>query len=82
MREMKNVNKILVRKPERKRTLGRPRCRWEDNISVTFKEIACEDMDWVHHAQDRVQWWDFVNALMNHKRQGIFLTSCEIVSYS
>jgi hypothetical protein len=29
---MKNAYKILVRKPEVKRPLRRPRQRWEDNI--------------------------------------------------
>jgi hypothetical protein len=32
MEEKKNVYKILVRKPEGKRLLGRPRYRWEDSI--------------------------------------------------
>jgi hypothetical protein len=29
------------------------------------KEIACEDADWIQLAQDRVQWQDFVNTVMN-----------------
>jgi len=36
--EMRNAYKILVRKPERKRTLGRPRRRWEDNIRRDITE--------------------------------------------
>jgi hypothetical protein len=32
--EMRNMNKILVRKPEGKSPLGRPRCRWKDNIKI------------------------------------------------
>jgi len=32
MIEIKNSNKILIRKPEGKRTLGRPECKWEGNI--------------------------------------------------
>jgi hypothetical protein len=31
---MRNASKILVRKPERKRPLGRHRYRWEDNIKI------------------------------------------------
>jgi hypothetical protein len=30
--EMRNAYNILVGKPEGKNPLGRPRCRWEDNI--------------------------------------------------
>jgi hypothetical protein len=37
--EMKNLYKILVRKPEGKRLTGRPRRRWEDNIKMDLKEI-------------------------------------------
>jgi hypothetical protein len=29
--------RVLVGKPEEKRPLGRPRCRWEDNVQVDFK---------------------------------------------
>jgi hypothetical protein len=32
MGEMIGVNKVFVGKPERKKLLGRPRLRWEDNI--------------------------------------------------
>jgi hypothetical protein len=31
---------------QRKTLLGRPRCRWEDNITVDLKEIGWEDVDW------------------------------------
>ena len=32
---------VLVRKPEGKRPLERPRRRWEDNINVDFQEVGC-----------------------------------------
>jgi len=32
------VYRILVGKPERKRPLGRHRCRWEDNIKMDIQE--------------------------------------------
>jgi hypothetical protein len=32
--EMRNSYKILVGQPEGKRSYGRPRCRWEDNIRM------------------------------------------------
>jgi hypothetical protein len=38
MGKMINMNKILVRKPERKRLNRRSRCRWEDNINMDLEE--------------------------------------------
>jgi hypothetical protein len=37
--------KLLVRKPEGKRTLGRPRCTWEDNNAMDIKETGWLGMD-------------------------------------
>jgi hypothetical protein len=39
---MRNAYKILVGKSEGRRPLGRPRCRWEDNIRLDFREIGWE----------------------------------------
>jgi hypothetical protein len=44
---------ILVRKHEKKITLGKPRCRWESNIKIDIKEIECSGMNL---SQDRNQW--------------------------
>jgi len=55
MRNMKNVYKILVRKPDGKRQLGRPRCRWEDNITMNVREIGWKVVDWIQLAEDRDQ---------------------------
>jgi hypothetical protein len=52
MAETKNAYKILVRRLTRKRSLGTPKCRWEDNIKMDLKEIGCQGMDWIHLAQD------------------------------
>jgi hypothetical protein len=41
MRAMRNAYKILVGNPEGTRLLGRPRCRWEDNIKMDHGEIRC-----------------------------------------
>jgi hypothetical protein len=39
-----NARKILVGKPKRKRPLGRPRRRWEDNIKINLREIGWGDV--------------------------------------
>jgi hypothetical protein len=54
MGEMRNVYNILVRKPEGKRPIGRPRCRWKGNIRMNLREIGWEGMDRMHLAQDRI----------------------------
>ena len=43
--ESRGVYRVLVRIPVRKRPLGRPRCRWEDNIKMDLQEIGCGVMD-------------------------------------
>jgi hypothetical protein len=53
MEETRNLYKILVRKLEGKRPLGRPRRRWENNIRMDPREIGWEVVDWIHLAQDR-----------------------------
>jgi hypothetical protein len=58
MGETRNAYRILVGKPEGKRPLGRPRCRWEDNIKI-------DGMDWIKLAQDKDQSRARVNTVMN-----------------
>jgi hypothetical protein len=53
--EKRNGYRILVGKPERKRPLGRPRRRWEDNISMDLSEIGWGGVDWIDLVQDRDQ---------------------------
>jgi 3-oxoacyl-ACP reductase-like protein len=45
--EKRDVYMVLVGKSERKRPLGRPRCRWEDNIKMDLQEAGCGGMDWI-----------------------------------
>jgi hypothetical protein len=40
MGEGRNVYRVLVGKPEKKRTLGRPRRRWKDGIKMDLREIG------------------------------------------
>ena len=37
----------LVGKPGRKRPLGRPRRRWDDNIKMNLQEVECVGIDWI-----------------------------------
>jgi hypothetical protein len=39
----KCVYRTLVWKSHGKKLLGRPRHRWQDNISIYFTEVMCED---------------------------------------
>ena len=64
VRDRKGMCRVLVRKPERKRPLGRPRRRCED-IKMDLQEVGCEGMDWINVAQDRDSWWALMNAIMN-----------------
>jgi hypothetical protein len=56
---------VIGRKPEGRRTLGRPRCRWIDNIKVGLLKIGFFVVDWIGLAQDRYRWRALVNAVMN-----------------
>jgi hypothetical protein len=46
MGEKRNAHKILVGKQEGKRLIGRPRCRWEDNLKMDLI------LDWIDMVQD------------------------------
>ena len=65
MEEGRVVHKVLVGKPERKRPLGRPRRRWEDNIKVDLEEVGRDCGDWMELAQDRDSWRALVSTVMN-----------------
>jgi hypothetical protein len=67
MGEGRGVHRVLVRKPEGKRPLGRPRRRWEDNIKMDLPEVGCGGMDWIDLAQNTDRWLAFVSAVMNFR---------------
>jgi hypothetical protein len=61
--EERDIYRVLVGKPERKRTLGYPRHRWEDNIKMNLQEMGCGGMNWIDLAHDRIMWRNHVNFL-------------------
>jgi hypothetical protein len=65
MGEKRNVYRLLVGKPEGKRPLGRPRCRWMDNIKMDLLDIGLSFVDWIGLAQDRYRLRALVNSVMN-----------------
>jgi hypothetical protein len=65
MGEGRNLYRVLVRKPEGRRPLGRPRRIWEDGIKMDLRESGWGGVEWIHLAQDRDRWRAVVNAVMN-----------------
>jgi hypothetical protein len=59
------MNILLAGKPEGKRPLGRPRCRWVDNIMMDLGEVGWRDVDWISLAKDRNRWRAVVNSILN-----------------
>jgi hypothetical protein len=45
--------------------LGRPRCRWEDNIRMDLQDTGCGGMDWIEVTRDKDRWRALVNAVIN-----------------
>jgi hypothetical protein len=65
MGEKGNAYRLMVGKPEGKRPLGRPRCRWVDNIRMDLEEIGWGNVDWIVLAKDRNRWRAVVNSVLN-----------------
>jgi hypothetical protein len=63
--EKRNTYRRGAGKQEGKRSLGRQRRRWVDNIKVNLGEIGWDGMDWIDLAQDRHQRRAVVNTAMN-----------------
>jgi hypothetical protein len=64
MGKKRNTYRLLVRKSEGKRLLGRLRRRWVDNIRMDLGEVGWGDVDWIGLAQDRNRWRAAVNAVL------------------
>jgi hypothetical protein len=65
MEEGRSAFKILESKLTGKRTLRRPRRRWDDNIRMDLEEICINAGNWVDSVQDRDYWRALVNAALN-----------------
>jgi hypothetical protein len=52
-------------KPEGRRSLGRPRRRWLDNVRMDLVEVGWSNVDWIGLAQDRERWRALVNSVLN-----------------
>jgi len=59
----------LMGKPEGKRSLGRTRRRWEDNMKMHLQEVGCGVMDFFELARDRERWRAVLDAVMNLRVQ-------------
>ena len=65
MEEGRSAFKLFTGKPTGKRSLGRPRRRWDDNIRMDLEEIGINAGNWVDSAHDRNYWRALVNATLN-----------------
>ena len=64
-RREEGAYRILVRKPEGKRPLWRPKPRWVSNILMNLQEMEYGHIYWIGFAQDRDRWRTLVIAVMN-----------------
>jgi hypothetical protein len=54
-----------VGKQEERKELGRPRCKWVDNIELDIGGNGWGGMNWVDLSQDKDNWKALVNTLIN-----------------
>jgi hypothetical protein len=46
-----------------KRPFRRPEYACEANIKMDLREIRCGHVEWIQLAEDRIQWWDYINSV-------------------
>jgi hypothetical protein len=67
MWERRDIYRILMGKPEGRRPIERPRCRWEYKNKIDLQEAGCGDMDWIELTQDRNRRRALLSAVMNFR---------------
>ena len=60
----RGIYRGFVGRPEGRRTLGRPKCKWEDSIKIDLQDVG-SGMDQIDLAQGRDQWRVVLNAPIN-----------------
>jgi hypothetical protein len=63
--ENRNAYRLLVGKPDGRRSLGRPRYRWLDNIRMDLVEVRWGVVEWIGLAQGRDRWRALVNSVLS-----------------
>jgi hypothetical protein len=56
--------RVLMGKPEGKKSLGRSGRRWQNKIKMEFKEIGWDGADWIHLARNKDRWRGPVNIVL------------------
>jgi hypothetical protein len=80
MGEDRGVYRVLVRKPDGKRSLGRPRHRWEDNIKMDLQEVGGvvgTGWSWLRIGTDGGRLW-YGQEISSSINAGNFLTSGKV----
>jgi hypothetical protein len=67
MGEERGMHRVSVGKPEGRRPLGRPRRKWEDNISIDLQKVGGGRGDWMELAQDRDGWRALVSTVRDFR---------------
>jgi hypothetical protein len=63
--QIKHAIISLVGNPEGKKLVGRPRRRWEDNISTNLKDTARQSVTWIQVAQNTAHSRTLANTVIN-----------------
>ena len=62
----RNAYRVLVGKPEGKKSLGRLRRRWENKIKMDLREVGWDAGDWIYLAENRDQRRHYIRVVINH----------------